>query len=297
MSIIDDLKREFKQGTALNRIIYINIAVFVLIRLLTVIFDLFGISTSVLGSPLNWVAMPSSFNELLTHFWTPFTYMFTHFRFIHLLVNLLWIYWFAKFFLLYYNDRQLISLYITGGLAGAAMFLAAYHLLPFFAEYRDVSILLGASASALAIVLAVAATAPNQEINLMFIGPVKFKYLAMVAVFVDLISVTSTNAGGHLAHLGGALWGWLFVVSQRRGVNLLGWMNKIVYLAEGLFKPKKEKQNMKVKWNRPQSDQQYRNEKKARTEEIDVILDKIKQSGYESLSKEEKQKLFNASEK
>lgn len=294
MNIVDDLKREFKQGSALNRIIFINIGVFVVIRLLSVIFDIFGSSGLGWGAPINWISMPSSVSDLVTHAWTPISYMFTHYAFLHLLMNMLWLYWFSKLFLQFYNDRQLIALYLSGGLAGASMYLLAYNLMPFFNDVSDRSILLGASGSVLAIVVAVASTAPNQDINLMFIGPVKLKYLAMIAVFVDLISITSSNAGGHLAHLGGALWGWMFVVLLKRRINGLAWIERLIEFVEGLWKPNPRK-HMKVKWNRPASEQEFRNERKAKSDSLDHILDKIKQSGYESLSKDEKQQLFDAS--
>ena len=126
----------------------------------------------------------------------------------------------------------------------------------------------------------------------MFIGPVKMKYLALFTIVIDLISITGDNAGGHLAHLGGAAWGWFFVVAFQSGKDLGKYVNVIADAVVRIFKPKPKR--MQVKWNRPTSDQEFRNKRASTEEDINVILEKIKKSGYDSLSKDEKQKLFQA---
>ncbi|MFB6319237.1 rhomboid family intramembrane serine protease [Saccharicrinis sp. FJH54] len=293
MNIWDEIKESFKKGSIVTRILYVNIGVFIFIRLADVVFKLTGMEASSWSHPLYLLSVPSDPAELIRKPWTLITYMFTHFEFLHILFNMLWFYWFARFFLMLYNEKQLLGLYITGGLAGAALYLVAYNLIPFFAN-QDPNILLGASASVLAIVVAVAVTAPNNEINLMFIGPVKMKYLALFTVVIDLISVTGDNAGGHIAHLGGAAWGWLYVIAFQKGTDMGKFVNRIIDGIISVFKPKPKR--MKVKWNRPVTnpDQAYRDQRAAKEHEIDAILEKIKKSGYDSLSKDEKQKLFQA---
>jgi membrane associated rhomboid family serine protease len=293
MSIWDEIKESFKQGSIITRILYVNIGVFIFLRLADVVFSLAGIEPSTWNYPLYLFSMPSDPTVLVTKPWTLITYMFTHFEFLHIVFNMLWFYWFAKFFLMIYNEKQLLGLYVTGGLAGAGLFLLAYNLVPFFAS-QDPNILLGASASVLAIVVAVAVTDPDNEINLMFIGPVKMKYLALFTVIIDLISVTGDNGGGHIAHLGGAAWGWVYVMAFRKGNDMGKFVNVIIDSIVSIIRPKPQK--MKVKWNRPVTDpdQEYRNQRAAKEHDIDAILEKIKKSGYDSLSKEEKQKLFQA---
>ncbi|MFC0878405.1 rhomboid family intramembrane serine protease [Saccharicrinis sp. FJH2] len=293
MSIWDEIKESFKKGSIVTRILYVNIGVFIFLRLADVVFKLTEIEPTVWTYPLYLFSIPSDPAELATKPWTLITYMFTHFEFLHILFNMLWFYWFARFFLMLYNEKQLLGLYITGGLAGAATYLLAYNLIPYFA-HQDHNILLGASASVLAIVVAVAVTAPNNEINLIFIGPVKMKYLALFTVVIDLISVTGDNAGGHIAHLGGAAWGWMYVMAFQKGNDMGKFVNIIIDSIVSIFKPKRKK--MKVKWNRPVTDidQEYRDQRAAKEHEIDAILEKIKKSGYDSLTKDEKQKLFQA---
>lgn len=291
MGIWDELKESFKKGSITTRIIYVNIAVFIFLRLSDVVFTLFMVEPSTWTYPLLLVSVPTEPAMVLLKPWTLFTYMFTQFQFLHIVFNMLWFYWFSRFFLMIYNEKQLLGLYITGGLAGAVLYLIAYNLIPFYANQAD-NILLGASASVLAIVMAVTTTAPNKEINLMFIGPVKMKYLALFTIVIDLISITGDNAGGHLAHLGGAAWGWFFVVAIKSGKDMGKYVNVLADAVVSVFKPKPKK--MHVKWNRPTTDQDFRNKRASTEQEINLILEKIKKSGYDSLSKDEKQKLFQA---
>jgi membrane associated rhomboid family serine protease len=291
MAIWDEIKESFKKGSIITRILYVNIAVFIFLRLSDVVFLLFAINPTPWIYPLHLLSLPSEPEWLLFKPWTFISYMFAHFQFLHILFNMLWFYWFARFFLLIYNEKQLLGLYITGGIAGAVVYLLAYNLIPFYAV-KESSILLGASASVLAIVIAVTTTAPNKEVNLMFIGPVKMKYIALVAIIMDLMSITGENAGGHLAHLGGAAWGWFFVVALQSGKDLGHFVNTIADGVVALFNPRQKR--MKVKWNRPVTDQEYRNQRAASEEEMNIILEKIKKSGYESLTKDEKRKLFQA---
>lgn len=292
MNISQEIKQSFVNGSIVTRLIYANVAFFVLIRLVNVILQLTGLSVGEGDWVLPWVSVPAAPAELLLKPWTVLTYMFSHFGFLHLLINMWMLFWFGKLFMQIFSSKQLLGLYIVGGIGGAIIFILFYNVFPLFSDQVGSAILLGASASVLAIIAASAFGAPDMEIQLMFIGRVKLIYVGLVAILIDLYSMTGTNAGGHIAHLGGALAGYLFIVLLRRNMDITNWVNRITDAIAGLFKPKKKQ--MKVKWRRPVNEQEYRDEKAAEQKHVDEILEKIKASGYESLTAEEKKKLFDA---
>ena len=208
--IFTNLKRTFQSGNILSKLIYINVGLFILIRLASVLFMLFNVQ----GVPfLQYLQLPASPELLLFRPWTLFTYMFTHFDFLHILFNMLWLYWFGGLFLNFFNERQLGGLYILGGLAGAILFVLAYNIFPYFQNVVSFSYLMGASASVMAIVFAVSFYRKDLEINLFLIGRIKLIYLAIFTLVIDLLAMTSDNAGGHIAHIGGALF-FLWVASR-----------------------------------------------------------------------------------
>lgn len=290
-SIFTDFKQTFRRGSVLAKLIYINTGVFIFVRLAIVLLMLFNIDG---GSFLRYLQVPSSLSLLLVRPWTLVTYMFTHFDFWHILFNMLWLYWFGKIFLMFFNERQLGGLYILGGLAGAFLFVLAYNLFPYFDAYVPNSYLMGASASVMAIVFAVSFYRKDFEINLLFIGRVKLIYLAIFTFVIDLLAVTSSNAGGHIAHVGGALLGIWFANRIARGKDLTAPVNRLVDWVVNLGK---RKPKMKVTYNRREKDYEYNARKNRDNEEIDRILEKLRRSGYGSLSAEEKRKLFEASKK
>jgi len=295
MNILENLKQTFRQGNSLIKLIYINAAVFVVLKLAIILFQLFNASGTFIVS---YLAMPSNLTELVHKAWTPVTYMFLHKEIMHFLFNMMTLFWFGKIFLMYFSEKQLIGLYIIGGLGGALFYVVAYNLFPYFAMEVSHSILLGASASIMAIILATALQTPNMELQLMFIGNVKLKYIAIFFVLASLFGVTSNNGGGQLAHLGGALAGYLFIVSLRQGKDLTKGINRFFDAVTNLFRPRK----LKVKPNpnrtkTPMSDAEFNVNKARKMAEIDKILDKIKTSGYESLNTEEKKRLFEQGNK
>lgn len=286
MSIIDEIKESFKKGSVLTRLIYINLGVFLFIRILNVFFFLLNKDFSL----VNWLALPADINQLAYKPWTLITYMFLHFDFLHILFNILWLYWLGKIFLFYFNSKQLVGIYILGGIAGGIFFLAAYNLFPAFTEMVVFSRLLGASASVIAIVIAVAMWAPNHTINLLFIGPIRMKYIALVSLAMYVIGIASSNAGGNLAHLGGAFMGMLFVLQYRKNNDLTKGVSSILTKGEKLFKPK---QKIKVTYKGTTVDDvEYNRQRNLKQEEINRVLEKISKSGYDSLTKEEKELLF-----
>ncbi len=285
MNIADEIKESFRKGSVLTRLIYINIGVFLLVRIINVFFFLLNQEFSL----LNWLALPADVHQLALKPWTLVTYMFLHFSFLHILFNILWLYWMGKIFLFYFDEKKLLGVYLLGGLAGGIFFLAAYNLFPAFSSSVVFSQLLGASASVLAIIAAVATYAPNHTINLMFIGQVKMKYLALFSIILYVIGIASSNAGGNLAHLGGAAFGFLFALSYRRGNDITRWTTSGVNAFAKLFKPR---QKIKVSYRGQNDDMEYNRQKNLKQEEINRVLDKISKSGYDSLTKEEKELLF-----
>ena len=299
--ILDDLKRTFKQGNIVSRLIFINVAAFVLGMLLSVVLGLFNIS---IGAFLrDYLYLPADLLQLLRRPWTLITYMFLHSGIWHLLGNMLWLYWFGRLFLYFFSAKHLRGLYITGGLLGGFLYILAYNVFPAFQGQLYSATLVGASASVLAIAIATAVREPEYRINLMFIGPVRLKYFALCIVLFDMFSVGSNNAGGHLAHLGGALAGWWFASGITKGYDITRWANVCLDGIEGLFsrqpRPRKQrKPKMKVHVNNSRTaDYEYNARKKEKSDEIDTILEKLKKSGYSSLSDEEKRKLFEASKR
>ncbi|MGL5016240.1 MAG: rhomboid family intramembrane serine protease [Bacteroidales bacterium] len=291
--ILSSLLERFRSGSILLKFIYINSALFIVINLITIIFTLFNVS---IVEWLKLLYLPANVVDLIYRPWTLISYMFLHKDIMHLLFNMIWLYWFGSIFTTYFSERTLGGLYILGGLLGAILFIVAYNVFPLFAPFASGSTLLGASASVLAIVAATAIRVPNMRVHLIFIGSIKLKWIAIGILLIDLFSVTSTNAGGHWAHLGGALAGYIFSLYWKSGRDITSGLNRFVDKFVNLFSARKPKMN--VKYNnstRQESDIQYRQRIANRSAEIDKILDKVKDSGYSSLTAEEKKKLFDAS--
>jgi len=215
--------------------------------------------------------------------------MFLHFEFLHILFNILWLYWFGRIFLEYHNQKKLLSVYVLGGILGGVFYILAYNLFPVFQKSVPSSQLLGASASVIAIVIAISVYVPNHTLNLMFIGPVKIKWIAVVSVLLYIIGLSGNNAGGDFAHLGGAFWGWLYMSQLMKGRNIASSFDSFSDNVFTWFKPRKK---LNVKYGKTHREYEYNREKKQKQEEINKILDKIGKSGYDSLTKEEKEMLF-----
>jgi membrane associated rhomboid family serine protease len=303
--IIDRLKYQFDSAPSLKRLIYINVAVFIAVHLVSVVLMLFNIDTM---QWLSYIEVPSALHILPYRVWTLFTYMFVHYDLWHILFNMMWLYWFGTIFMQYFSQKHLSVLYVLGGLAGAALYLFSYNVFPYFAG-KD-GMMCGASASIMAIVFATTLRVPNYKINLMFIGSVSLKYIALVTILIDFLSMTSSNAGGHFAHIGGALMGVIFAMSWNKGKDILRPINKIIDKLVTIWRAPHIKIRRPVKkknfthtseekktphtHKRPETDSEYNARKKREAEEINKILDKVKKSGYAALTTEEKQRLFDA---
>lgn len=262
-------------------------------------FFLFNVHGEAINELIRWFAVPSGIKILLTRPWTMFTYMFLHEGLWHILFNMLWLYWFGKIFLEYLGSRKLFSTYILGGLSGAVMYILAFNIFPVFGDILPYSFALGASASVLAVVVAISVFIPNYSLYLIFIGPVKIKYIAIFSVILDILSIEGGNAGGHIAHLGGALFGYFYIKQLQKGNDLANGFNKFTDNLVSWFYSSKTKMNVvhhaKSQSKRNKTDDGYNAQKTAIQQKMDEILDKISKSGYESLTKEEKEILFKIS--
>lgn len=294
-TIITDLKRTYQNGNTHIRLIFINVGVFILTALLAVILQLFNHPVNYL---LQWLEMPASISQFLCQPWTLITYMFMHAGLLHILFNMLWLYWFGELFLQFFSSKHLRGVYVLGGICGGLLYLLSYNIFPYFAPMIAYSYLLGASASVLAIVTATAYRAPNVPIRLFLLGTLPLKYLALIVIGLDFLFLTSSNAGGHIAHVGGALAGLAFARALDKGSDLTHLINQCIDGLSALFQKKPYRTKMKVKTGgKRRNDYDYNSHKKAQNDEIDRILDKLKKSGYESLTSEEKKSLFDASKR
>jgi membrane associated rhomboid family serine protease len=272
-----------RSGSRINLLIGINVFVFLAVNIPAVLERLILGHNDLSAYADDYLLLPSYLPKLLTRFWTPITYMFMHAGIFHILFNMLWLYWMGQIFEEYLGNKRTIGLYLLGGLAGALFFVLSYNIFPLFTHTGLVngSTVVGASASVMAIIIATATLLPDYSISLILIGPVKLKWIAVFYVVIDFLGVAGPNAGGEISHLGGALFGFIYIKQLQRGNDWIGAINKI-------FKSKP-----KLKVVAKNSDKNSKS--LPRQEEIDRILDKISQSGYESLSKQEKEILFRAS--
>ncbi len=319
-SIWEDIKREFSYGNMVTRLVIINAAVFVVINLIWVILQISsGYTTSSLYREiLSLFAMSSNWLDVLIYPWSIITSMFLHEGFFHILFNMLMLYWFGRIIGDLVGDHRILPLYLLAGLAGnLAYFIYANLLSP------TPSIAYGASGAVMGIVIAAAVLAPEKEMRLLLLGDVKLKYIAFALLLIDVIGIGGLdNTGGHFAHLGGALFGWVFIRRLQQGDDLSAPVNNFIHKVREFFRglgqdrgKKKERGGPRVAYRNPNNKKEpatrsnrftRRNtEKKAggpenglsHEEKVDAILEKIKESGYEKLTEEEKKYLFNASKK
>lgn len=287
MEMIEDLKRKFRQGNIATRLIIVNVAVFVA----QFLFDVLG-----LDLVNSYLSLPSDLWQLLWQPLSPISYQFMHAGPMHLLFNMLWLYWFGELFLRYFSRQQLLANYLLGGLSGALLFVLVYALVPQLSQ--QAAVLVGASAAVTAIGVAVATYKPNFEMPLLLIGPVKLKYLVLVMIALDFFNIQSgVNVGGHFSHLGGAAFGFWFGSAMKRQHDITRPLRRLFDRIERLWKPRPSP--MRVQYgkykNERERDFAYNAQQKVSQAEIDRILEKITRSGYDSLSADERDKLFRAS--
>lgn len=275
MSFTEDFKGVFqKSENGLIKLIVINAFLFVLANLLNQFINFYS-----------FFSLPSNIDIFISRFWSLLTYMFLHKDFSHILFNMLWLYLMGKIFVDFMGSKRLVTVYLLGGLFGGILFLLLGN---FIFKNELYGTLVGSSAGVMAVVVAIAVLAPDYIIHLMFIGPVKIKYMALISFVLTTVLDLSVNTGGKIAHIGGALFGLLYAVLYKRGTDL----STIITSFSKIFSSKNK---MKVAYKRSVSNEDYNASKIQLQHKIDEILDKISNSGYESLSKEEKEILFKVS--
>lgn len=293
MGIWDDIKKTFRNGSNLTRLMYINIVVFILITIVSVISFLLN-NPEVSEKALNLFSVPSSFKILLVRPWTIITYMFVHKDIWHILFNMLWLYWFGRIFLEYLDQRKLVAVYLLGGISGALVYILSFNIFPAFTGVVAESVAIGASASVMAIVIAIAAYVPDYTVQLFLFGRIKIKYMALAIFVLTSIMDFSVNSGGKLAHIGGAFFGYFYTINLRQGRDIGKGFNRVIDFFVTLFKPRKK---LKVTHKKAATEYEYNKIKTEHQTRINSILDKISKGGYDSLTKEEKETLFKESQK
>ena len=318
-SIWDDVKREFQYGNMVTRIIVVNIAIWVFVNLAKLVLRLPTEDATIYDEFLRFFSMSPNWKFILMHPWVPITSIFLHESFGHILWNMLTFYWFGRIVGDLLGNHRVLPLYLLGGFAGGAVYFVAaqFHVLGLGLPSEMV---LGASAAVMAMVACAAYIAPDYIFNLLLIGPVRLKYIAFVLFFLDLISIADrSNTGGHLAHLGGAAFGLFFAAQLRDGMDLGKPINRFIDFLltlisrrpKSTFTYQRGGGGQKTSSNQQKTQKQTTQERKTTSANtspsdnvvsdeqarLDAILDKIKQKGYESLTKEEKEFLFKASQK
>ncbi|MDN3594711.1 rhomboid family intramembrane serine protease [Zunongwangia endophytica] len=300
MKTSDKIRYKINTATVTEKLIAANVIAFLLFGLLNTIFTLFNIPG--FKSFYNWFVLPSDPAEFILKPWTIITYSFLHGGIWHLLSNMLILYFSGMYFLNFFSPKRLLNYYFLGVLVGALVFMLSYNLFPAFAGGK--SYLVGASAGVMAVLIGVATQAPNMYIRLMIIGNIKFWWLAAFLVALDVIQIPMGNAGGHLAHLGGAGLGYLYTTQLHKGNDIGAWWESTMDGIASIFKKNEKKARMKTvhkSSNKKGSTTSNSSKRKSngmskseKQQEIDAILDKISKSGYESLTKAEKDFLFQA---
>jgi len=277
--------KTFKSASKLYLLIAINVAVFLLINVPAVLEGLFTNRSYIATYTYEYLALPSYLPKLLTRFWTPLTYMFMHADVWHILFNMLWLYWLGQIFEEFLGNKRIVGLYLLGGLSGAFFYVTAYNIFPAFTQSGALltSSAIGASASVMAVIAAAATIVPYYTVMLFGIIPIQLRWIAIFYVAMGFIGITGPNAGGEIAHIGGALFGFVYVKQLQKGSDWIAFIG-------GLFK---KRSKLKVVSN----NQDRSVNVTPRQDEVDRILDKISKTGYDNLSKQEKEILFRASKK
>jgi membrane associated rhomboid family serine protease len=289
-NIIDDIKLSFKSGDALTRLILVNLGFYVAFLLLRILSFLFQANIS--GFFISFTALPSDLLTLATRPWTLVSYMFLHEGFMHILFNMLWLFFGGRLFLEYFGSRRLISTYLLGGIIGGFLYVIFYNIFPAFSDVVSISNNRGASAGVMAVIFAIATYNPRFPVRIFFIATVPLWGVAAFALLTDLIGLgDGANAGGRIAHIGGAAFGFLMARAYREGKDLTDGFSALLDKIFNLFKAKPK---LKKVYSSGGFNKGYRQNTSPQNDEakLNQILDKISRSGYDSLSKDEKEHLF-----
>lgn len=290
----EELKQQFINGQMFTKLILANVGIYLVTTIGFVVFHQFNPAASN-DFLLKYTAVTSNLWVLLFKPWTIISYQFIHQQFSHILYNMLMLYFGGRLFTEYLSDKNLLRVYLGSGIAGALVYITAYNLLPVYAVEKNYSLAIGSSASALGIFIAIATYIPNFMVSIFMLFEVRLKYVAVFLVLLDLINLDKGNAGGHFTHLGGALFGYLYAINLRKGRDWFGGMAELYENLKKRFSPRKP--SLKKVYQAASKDpaaSAFQRER-MKQELVDRILDKISRSGYNSLTKEEKEILFHAS--
>jgi membrane associated rhomboid family serine protease len=294
--MLEEFKNAFQRyNNGHVQLIIINVIVFVALALLRLV-----MYVSELPDAFDWIhaqlAIPAPILTFIQKPWTIITYAFVHdlTGIFHIFFNMLFFYWFGKIFVEYLGSDKLIAVYFLGAFAGAIAYLLVYNLIPFYEARTPGGGMVGASAAVYAISVATATLLPDYTFFLLFLGPVRIKYIAAFYILISLLGSVGPNEGGNVAHLGGALIGYVYIKQLQAGVNWGGWITATISWIKSIFSPSAR---VKVTYRKTGDLKKSPTASSISQDEIDTILDKISDGGYESLTKEEKEKLFNASKK
>ncbi|MEY3342414.1 MAG: hypothetical protein RL090_98 [Bacteroidota bacterium] len=291
MRVRDEIRITFSGKDHLLVLLIINLSVFLVYSISNLALFLVGNGGG--RQIIEYIGMPSDFGLLISRPWTVVTYMFVHFDFFHILFNLLVLFWTGRILSDQISQKKLTATYVLGGLFGGAAFFLITNLLPALQSVAGPTYLIGASAGVLSILVAAAMVAPDHPVHLLLFGEIRLKYVAIGLVFLYLISIPNGNSGGHIAHLGGALAGYSYIKLLRSGVNIGGWIEYLLGVPKNLT----TRRNIKVVHS---SKQPIRTSSQSKNVDqqavIDSILDKISRSGYDSLTKSEREILFKMSD-
>ncbi|MFM7017999.1 rhomboid family intramembrane serine protease [Flavobacterium sp.] len=285
MNIIDDIKLQYKIGGVANRLIYWNVAVF----LISLIF-FFQFNLGVFTYP-NWILLSSNPDEVLHFPYTLLTYAFLHSGFWHLFFNMSVLNFSSRLFLTFFTQKQFLGLYLLSAIFAGMAFVLGYYFLHLNAT------LVGASAAVMAILVAATTYQPLMQIRLFLIGTIKLWHLTAVILLLDAMQVLTENTGGHIAHLAGAFFGFLYIKLLVNGIDLSTNVTRVLDFFVNLFQPSKRTPFKKVHVNPKKPATKTASKivmKDKHQQQIDEILDKISQSGYDALTAEEKEFLFKA---
>lgn len=291
-SILDDLKLQFRMGDVTTKLIFWNIALFAIPAVVFGLFSLFSFNIDY----LKFVSLSSNPSDLLWKPWSILSYAFFHFGFLHIIFNLLMLNFVGKLFTTFFTQKQLLNLYLVSAIFAGLLYIICYMIFP--ALSRSDANLVGASGAVMALLVATATYQPMMEVRVFLFGNVKLVYLVLVFFILDLIQLPMSNTGGHLAHIGGAFFGYFYIKALQNGTDITLWFEKIISFFASLF-GNRPKETTFRKVHKTYSVQQQKTVSKIVTkdktqQQIDEILDKISKSGYDSLSKEEKEFLFKA---
>lgn len=288
----DSVIYKLKNGGAYVQLIAINLAVFSIINLTALVFFLFNKSGASAYDFVNHVAVPGTFTNLLHQPWSLFTYMFVHVEIWHLLGNMLMLYFAGQLFQDTLGSFRVWANYLIGGVFGALLMLIFYTVFPVFDAVKDLSFTQGASASVLAILVIATVYYPTMIVRVILFD-LQLRYLTIILLVIDVISISKGNAGGHIAHLGGALWGMIYGTNLKNGKDLTAWLSSI----SKMYERKQVSKTLKVVHSpRIQAEQEKINTTTDKQKRMDELLDKISKTGYESLTLDERDTLYKLSQ-